>query len=102
MSLGLVQSKLLADQACQRYVSVGRCRVDMDQLTMLLRSERLTIGQLLVQHLKPRLGRLATTLTALDDVIDCNSTQEKDIRAVAWNIVDDWNAFQNKLENELE
>lgn len=41
-----------------------------------------------------------STLTALDDVIDCDSTQEKDIRAVAWNIVDDWNAFQNKLEND--
>src|SRR5688572_32109862 len=27
--------------------------------------------------------------TALDAVTDCNATQEKDIRAVAWNIADD-------------
>ena len=35
--------------------------------------------------------------SALDEVIDCNSTQEKDIRAVAWNIVDDWSNFAHRV-----
>ena len=38
--------------------------------------------------------------SALDEVIDCDSTQELDIRAVAWNIVDDWSNFRSAVENE--
>jgi hypothetical protein len=37
--------------------------------------------------------------SALDDVIDCNATQERDIRAVAWNIVDDWSNFARIVED---
>jgi hypothetical protein len=40
--------------------------------------------------------------SALDAVIDCNSTQEKDIRAVAWNIVDDWSNFERRVENATD
>jgi hypothetical protein len=36
---------------------------------------------------------------ALDEVIDCDSTQEKDVRVVAWNIADDWIDFRNAVEN---
>lgn len=36
---------------------------------------------------------------ALDDVIDCDSVQEKDIRAVAWNIADDWSNFERAVES---
>jgi hypothetical protein len=38
--------------------------------------------------------------TALDEVVDCNSTQEKDIRAVAWNIADDWTNFDAAIERQ--
>lgn len=34
----------------------------------------------------------------LDEVIDCDDTQSKDIRAVAWNIADDWTNFDNQIE----
>jgi hypothetical protein len=34
----------------------------------------------------------------LADVIDCNATEEEDIRAVAWNIVDDWGNFSKSVE----
>ncbi len=37
--------------------------------------------------------------TALAEVIDCTATQEKDIRAVAWNIADDWRNFASSVEN---
>lgn len=37
--------------------------------------------------------------TALAEVIDCNATEEKDIHAVAWNIVDDWRNFARSVEN---
>jgi hypothetical protein len=37
--------------------------------------------------------------SALDEVIDCDSTQDKDIRAVAWNIVDDWSNFARIVED---
>lgn len=37
--------------------------------------------------------------SALDEVVDCDSTQEKDIRSVAWNIVDDWSNFKRIVEN---
>jgi hypothetical protein len=40
--------------------------------------------------------------SALDEVIDCDSTQELDIRAVAWNIVDDWSDFRSAVENETD
>jgi hypothetical protein len=40
--------------------------------------------------------------SALDEVIDCDSTQEMDIRAVAWNIVDDWSNFESAVENETD
>jgi hypothetical protein len=36
--------------------------------------------------------------SALDEVINCDSTQSKDIRAVAWNIVDDWDNFERSIE----
>lgn len=35
----------------------------------------------------------------LDEVIDCNATQSKDIRAVAWNIADDWTNFERQVRN---
>jgi hypothetical protein len=38
----------------------------------------------------------------LDKVIDCNSTQELDIRAVAWNIVDDWSNFRSAVEDATD
>ena len=34
----------------------------------------------------------------LADVIGCNDTEEKDIRAVAWNIANDWSNFSSSLE----
>lgn len=37
--------------------------------------------------------------TALAEVINCNATEEKDIRAVAWNIADDWRNFAGSVEN---
>lgn len=40
--------------------------------------------------------------SALDEVIDCNSTREKDIRAVAWNIVDDWSNFERVVEDATD
>jgi hypothetical protein len=40
--------------------------------------------------------------SALDEVIDCDSTQELDIRAVAWDIVDDWSNFESVVENETD
>jgi hypothetical protein len=41
-----------------------------------------------------------SSTTGLDDVISCNSTEEKDIRAVAWNIADDWTNFDNAIEKQ--
>lgn len=35
----------------------------------------------------------------LAEVIDCNDTEEKDMRAVAWNIADDWSNFSKSIEN---
>lgn len=35
----------------------------------------------------------------LAEIIGCNETDEKDIRAVAWNIADDWRNFSSSLEN---
>lgn len=32
------------------------------------------------------------------DVIGCNDTEEKDIRAVAWNIANDWSNFSSSRE----
>lgn len=40
------------------------------------------------------------TANALDEVINCDSTQEKDIRAVAWNIADDWINFERSIEDQ--
>ena len=36
--------------------------------------------------------------SALGEAINCDSTQSKDIRAVAWNIVDDWDNFERSIE----
>ena len=33
-------------------------------------------------------------------MINCDSTQSKDIRAVAWNIADDWTNFDNAIEGQ--
>lgn len=38
--------------------------------------------------------------TALDAVTDCDATQEKDIRAVAWNIADDWANFVAAVQDQ--
>jgi len=35
----------------------------------------------------------------LAETIDCTDTESSDLRAVAWNIADDWNNFSNTLEN---
>jgi hypothetical protein len=35
----------------------------------------------------------------LAEVIDCDDTEEKDMRAVAWNIADDWSNFSKSVEN---
>ena len=35
---------------------------------------------------------------ALDEVIDCNDVDRKDIKAVAWNVADDWKNFEKHLE----
>ncbi|HEX3127069.1 MAG TPA: hypothetical protein VH394_07045 [Thermoanaerobaculia bacterium] len=35
----------------------------------------------------------------LAELIDCSDTEEKDMRAVAWNIADDWNNFSKAIEN---
>ena len=35
----------------------------------------------------------------LAETIDCTDTESSDMRAVAWNIADDWNNFSNTLEN---
>lgn len=35
----------------------------------------------------------------LAETIDCTDTESSDIRAVAWNIADDWDNFSNKLES---
>lgn len=40
--------------------------------------------------------------SALGGVIDCDSTQSKDIRAVAWNIVDDWGNFEYSVESQTD
>ena len=37
----------------------------------------------------------------LADVIDCNATEEEDIRAVAWNVVDDWGNFSKSMEDAI-
>ena len=37
----------------------------------------------------------------LADVTDCNATEEEDIRAVAWNIVDDWGNFSKSMESAI-
>jgi hypothetical protein len=42
----------------------------------------------------------SSTTTALDEVINCDSTQEMDIRAVAWNIADDWANFDYEIERQ--
>jgi hypothetical protein len=44
--------------------------------------------------------RTAPASTALDEVVDCTATQETDIRAVAWNIADDWTNFDATIERE--
>jgi hypothetical protein len=36
--------------------------------------------------------------SALDQVIGCDDTQSKDIRAVAWNIADDWSNFEQFMK----
>ena len=46
------------------------------------------------------IDRKEPSTTALDDVIDCSDKQEKDIRAVAWNIADDWSNFKRSVEAE--
>lgn len=35
----------------------------------------------------------------LAELIDCSDTEEKDMRAVAWNIADDWSNFSKAIEN---
>lgn len=40
--------------------------------------------------------------SALDEVLDCDSTQEMDIRSVAWNIVDDWSNFERSVEDATD
>lgn len=35
----------------------------------------------------------------LAETIDCTDAESSDMRAVAWNIADDWNNFSNALEN---
>jgi hypothetical protein len=35
----------------------------------------------------------------LAEVINCSDTEEKDMRAVAWNIADDWRNFSSSVEN---
>jgi hypothetical protein len=35
----------------------------------------------------------------LEELIDCSDTEEKDMRAVAWNIADDWRNFSSSIEN---
>ena len=64
-----MQPELLTNQASQGDIGVGRCRVDMDQLTMLFWRKWLAIGQLLVEHFQTRFGSLATALTTLDDAL---------------------------------
>jgi hypothetical protein len=35
----------------------------------------------------------------LKELIDCSDTEEKDMRAVAWNIADDWQNFSRSIES---
>ena len=42
---------------------------------------------------------LATQALAAPEQIDCNSTESLDIRATAWNIVDDWSDFEDYVED---
>ena len=37
---------------------------------------------------------------AVPDQIDCNNTESKDIRATAWNIVNEWDDFEDFVEDE--
>jgi hypothetical protein len=40
----------------------------------------------------------STTGSALKAVTNCNATREQDIRAVAWNIADDWSNFTAAIQ----
>ena len=40
----------------------------------------------------------SSSTKGLAEVIGCNATADKDIRAVAWNIADDWRSFSNSVE----
>lgn len=43
----------------------------------------------------------ATTSTTISlEIVNCDDTQEVDIRAVAWNIVDDWANFDAAIERQ--
>lgn len=47
--------------------------------------------------LPPRNDGESLPSSALDGIINCDATQDKDILAVAWNIVDDWTNFDNAI-----
>jgi hypothetical protein len=43
---------------------------------------------------------VTSTTTISLEIVNCNDTQEVDIRAVAWNLVDDWTNFDAEIERQ--
>lgn len=68
-------------------------------IALQCRSVRVTGGMTPASTEPATLDALMGESKGLDEVIDCSDTESLDMRAVAWNIADDWNDFEQAIEN---